>query len=105
LLLKRLVYEICSRIREQMKTRFSPGAGISELESRIQERALLGQLEMRKVLTPEQVKLLPPCSAPVVLMAQDARLASRNGKGIEAMGLIPKESERKKPWSFVPCTS
>jgi Spy/CpxP family protein refolding chaperone len=33
---------------------------ISDLESKIQERALLYQLEMRKVLTPEQIKLLPP---------------------------------------------
>lgn len=33
---------------------------ISELESKIQERATLYQLEMRKVLTPEQIKLLPP---------------------------------------------
>lgn len=33
---------------------------ISELESKIQERAVLHQLEMRKVLTPEQIKLLPP---------------------------------------------
>jgi Spy/CpxP family protein refolding chaperone len=33
---------------------------ISELESKIQERAVLYQLEMRKVLTPEQIKLLPP---------------------------------------------
>jgi len=33
---------------------------ISELESKIQERALLHQLEMRKILTPEQIQLLPP---------------------------------------------
>ncbi len=33
---------------------------ISDLESKIQERAVLHQLEMRKVLTPEQIKLLPP---------------------------------------------
>jgi len=33
---------------------------ISELESKIQERALLFQIEMRKVLTPEQIQLLPP---------------------------------------------
>jgi len=33
---------------------------ISELESKIQERALLFQMEMRKVLTPEQIQLLPP---------------------------------------------
>ena len=33
---------------------------ISELESKIQERGLLHQLEVRKVLTPEQIKLLPP---------------------------------------------
>ena len=33
---------------------------ISELESKIQERVVLHQLEMRKVLTPEQIKLLPP---------------------------------------------
>jgi Spy/CpxP family protein refolding chaperone len=33
---------------------------VSELESRIQERMVLYQLEMRKVLTPEQIKLLPP---------------------------------------------
>jgi len=32
---------------------------ISDLESKIQERAVLHQLEMRKVLTPEQIKLLP----------------------------------------------
>jgi Spy/CpxP family protein refolding chaperone len=32
---------------------------ISQLESKIQERALLYHLEMRKVLTPEQIKLLP----------------------------------------------
>ncbi len=33
---------------------------VSELESKIQERALLFQIEMRKVLTPEQIQLLPP---------------------------------------------
>ena len=33
---------------------------ISQLESKIQERALLYHIEMRKVLTPEQIKLLPP---------------------------------------------
>ena len=33
---------------------------ISDLESRIQERTVLSHLEMRKVLTPEQIKLLPP---------------------------------------------
>jgi Spy/CpxP family protein refolding chaperone len=33
---------------------------ISEVESKIQERALLYQLEMRKVLTPDQIKKLPP---------------------------------------------
>jgi len=65
LLLKRLV------LRDMLQ---DPGADenqilarqreISELESRIQERALLGQLEMRKVLTPEQVKLLPPWFGP-----------------------------------------
>ncbi len=33
---------------------------ISELESKIQERGLLHQLEVRKILTPEQIKLLPP---------------------------------------------
>ena len=33
---------------------------ISDLESKIQERAVLHHLEMRKVLTPEQIKLLPP---------------------------------------------
>jgi Spy/CpxP family protein refolding chaperone len=33
---------------------------VSELESRIQERMVIFQLEMRKVLTPEQIKLLPP---------------------------------------------
>lgn len=33
---------------------------ISGLEAKIQERGLLLYIEMRKVLTPEQVKLLPP---------------------------------------------
>ncbi|HSR11468.1 MAG TPA: hypothetical protein VLS90_08465, partial [Thermodesulfobacteriota bacterium] len=33
---------------------------ISNLESRIQERALVFQLEVRKILTPAQVQLLPP---------------------------------------------
>jgi len=33
---------------------------ISDLESKIQERVVLHQLEMRKVLTPEQIKLLSP---------------------------------------------
>jgi Spy/CpxP family protein refolding chaperone len=33
---------------------------VSALESKIQERAVLYQLEMRKVLTPDQIKLLPP---------------------------------------------
>lgn len=33
---------------------------ISELESKVQERFLLFQIEMRKVLTPEQIQLLPP---------------------------------------------
>ena len=33
---------------------------ISDLESKIQERGILLQIELRKVLTPEQIKLLPP---------------------------------------------
>lgn len=33
---------------------------VSDLESKIQERTVLSQLEMRKVLTPEQIQLLPP---------------------------------------------
>ncbi len=33
---------------------------VSALESKIQERAVLYQLDMRKVLTPDQIKLLPP---------------------------------------------
>lgn len=33
---------------------------ISDLEAKIQERGLIMQIEMRKVLTPEQIKLLPP---------------------------------------------
>ena len=33
---------------------------ISDLEAKIQERGLLLHIEMRKVLTPEQIKLLPP---------------------------------------------
>jgi len=33
---------------------------ISELDAKIEERTLLFQLEMRKVLTPEQIRLLPP---------------------------------------------
>lgn len=33
---------------------------IFELDSKIQERGLLHQIEIRKVLTPEQIKLLPP---------------------------------------------
>jgi Spy/CpxP family protein refolding chaperone len=33
---------------------------ISDLEAKIQERGLLLHLEMRKVLTPEQIKVLPP---------------------------------------------
>ncbi len=33
---------------------------VSELESRIQERAVLFQIEVRRVLTPEQIQLLPP---------------------------------------------
>jgi Spy/CpxP family protein refolding chaperone len=33
---------------------------ISDLEAKIQERGLLLYIEMRKVLTPEQIKLLPP---------------------------------------------
>lgn len=33
---------------------------ISQLEAKIQERTILYQLEIRKVLTPEQQKLLPP---------------------------------------------
>ena len=33
---------------------------ISGLESKLQERSLLHLLEMRKVLTPEQINLLPP---------------------------------------------
>jgi len=33
---------------------------VSELEAKIQERAILNHLEIRKVLTPEQIKLLPP---------------------------------------------
>ena len=32
---------------------------ISDLEAKIQERGLLMHIEMRKVLTPEQIKLLP----------------------------------------------
>jgi Spy/CpxP family protein refolding chaperone len=33
---------------------------VSELESKIQERMVFYQLEVRKVLTPEQFRLLPP---------------------------------------------
>jgi len=33
---------------------------ISNLESRIQERAVRHQLQIRQILTPEQIKLLPP---------------------------------------------
>jgi len=33
---------------------------VFDLESKIQERGLLHQIEVRKVLTPEQIKLLPP---------------------------------------------
>jgi len=33
---------------------------VSDLESKIQERMVLFQLGIRKVLTPEQIKLLPP---------------------------------------------
>jgi len=33
---------------------------VFELESKIQERGLLHQIEIRKALTPEQIKLLPP---------------------------------------------
>lgn len=33
---------------------------ISELQARIQERFIRHQLEMRQVLTPEQIRLLPP---------------------------------------------
>ena len=33
---------------------------ISDLEAKIQERGILLQIELRKVLTPEQIKLLPP---------------------------------------------
>jgi Spy/CpxP family protein refolding chaperone len=33
---------------------------VSELESRIQERMVLYQLGIRKILTPDQIKLLPP---------------------------------------------
>jgi len=33
---------------------------IFELDSKIQERGLLHQIEIRKVLTPEQIKFLPP---------------------------------------------
>ena len=33
---------------------------VSELESKIQERGVLFQIEVRKVLTPEQIQLLPP---------------------------------------------
>jgi Spy/CpxP family protein refolding chaperone len=33
---------------------------ISDLEAKIQERGLLLHLEMRKILTPEQIRLLPP---------------------------------------------
>ena len=37
---------------------------ISELEAKIQERKVLYQLQMREVLTPEQIQLLPPGSPP-----------------------------------------
>ena len=33
---------------------------VSELESKIQERMVIYQLEVRKVFTPEQIRLLPP---------------------------------------------
>ncbi len=33
---------------------------ISELEGKIQERAVVHQFEIRKILTPEQIQLLPP---------------------------------------------
>lgn len=33
---------------------------ISEMESKLQERAMILQLDIRKILTPEQLKLMPP---------------------------------------------
>jgi Spy/CpxP family protein refolding chaperone len=33
---------------------------VSEMEGKLQERATVLQLEIRKILTPEQIKLLPP---------------------------------------------
>ncbi len=33
---------------------------VSDLESRIEERTVIFQLELRKVLTPEQIQMLPP---------------------------------------------
>lgn len=37
---------------------------LSELEGRLQERIMVFHLEVRKVLTPDQIKLLPPGFGP-----------------------------------------
>ncbi len=37
---------------------------VSELESRIEERSLIFQLELRKILTPDQIRILPPGYGP-----------------------------------------
>jgi Spy/CpxP family protein refolding chaperone len=56
---------------------------ISELEAKIQERSLLHLLEMRKVLTPEQIKLLPPSFGPGGLPMQRTRQGWGQGMGRE----------------------
>lgn len=54
---------------------------ISEMEAKIQERTILFQFELRKILTPEQIKMLPPTYGPGGL--HEPAMMPGRGRGME----------------------
>jgi Spy/CpxP family protein refolding chaperone len=61
LLIKRMVLQdLLRQPQADSKQVLSKQREVSELESKIQERMVFYHLEIRKVLTPEQIRLLPP---------------------------------------------
>jgi len=61
LLIKRFdLRDLLRNPRSDTRTILEKQKEISDLESKIQERGILLQIELRKILTPEQIKLLPP---------------------------------------------
>ncbi len=61
LMIKRFVLrDLLQNPQSDANTAIARQREISELESKIQERALLYHLEIRKILTPEQIRMLPP---------------------------------------------